>query len=346
MYSTGSLFLDRSAIEHSLQTPPRHQPIDIPSEVFQSPYNFPLILSSPPPRSPPLYSLLFAPPEPRDIPLTDLPETRLQDLFNGDLLVHSYLLEESRLRVMQQEMTAIEAQARSKEAMLTEYIARLNAAKPPSISSLSGDLSDDGASRAIGDRADHHQNDQPEGSESGISLISPQGSVAGEPNPATSITDFYLARRREVQNAVAMRAAERRSRKQAKERARELEALLQLKSGQIRDVSRWTRSSRQKGSGADEPVVLAASGSDRHPDHTNGTICDDSSEQLSEDRHDDEVRQLVAKMIFRRRDSSRPLSGKFSQPSRPYVFSSLSQEVLPHFDDYDDVLRVEKELFS
>lgn len=336
MYSTGSLFLDRSSIERSLQTP-QHHPADIPSEAFQSPYSFPFILSSPPPRSPPLYSLLFAPAEPQNASAPEYPEGCLQVLFNGDLRAQSYLLEESRLRAMKQEMNTIETQARSQEAMLTEYIARLNAMKPPPYITSDSSLKDLMGTGLIDHGPANVQlakqfpvNDQAQ------SIFFQANAPI---NSMISIDDFYAARRREVQNAVAARASERRRRKQAKERARELEALLLLKAGQIRDVERWMRSLRERVVGADEPVVLAASG----PDHTNTTICDDEAKQTSGDKHGDEVRQLVAKMIFRRRDSSRPLSGKSTQPTRSYVSSSLSQELEPHADDADDLLRMDEE---
>ncbi|THG96957.1 hypothetical protein EW145_g7686, partial [Phellinidium pouzarii] len=117
-----------------------------------------------------------------------------------------------------------------------------------------------------------------------------------------------------------------------------IEALLQLKAGQLRAADDWSLAGSQMRGGQEDEVVVVASGSDRHPNHTDMMVFDDAngSNRTKTGRHE-EVRHLVAKMIFRRRDSPRSLSGKSASPIRPYIRSSLSRTVLVNDSNSDDI---------
>lgn len=293
---------------------------DVPVETFQSPLNLPLLLSPP---SVAYQSLLFAPPGPEYIPLPESPENERHllglphsdfdaDGDDGITDVPLHLLEETRLRVLQHESLLAEQQARMKEALLTDYIKQLNELQPPrefvaspvdSMELLDG---------------------------RGMPMIPAQS--AG-PGPAT--LQFLNARRKDVQHMISLRAIERRKRKRAKERSRELEALLQLKSAQLRaDALRNRSRSRlvshthsRAGSDDDEAVVLTASGADLRQAHAHDVLMTgpgNQNELGAGKGRQEEISQLVAKMIFRRRDSPRPLTGKVLLPSRPYRRSRLS----------------------
>ncbi|KAL5533406.1 hypothetical protein ACEPAF_5182 [Sanghuangporus sanghuang] len=308
-----------------------HRPVDVPSEVIQTPFNIPLLLPSYASRTPPANSLLFAALEPQEIPLPESPQSPVLN-FQGEYVVPPIMLEESRIRRLHQEMVKVEADARTRETLLTEYIARLNSLKPPSptvpvavycpeaqneTESCPSEANDDGSKPMQLEK-------QQSSAEASSSYFSNQASAALE---------FLQARRKEVQNAVAMRAAERRRRKYTKERIRELEALLQLKINQLCSTyvgDGWTLSVPTRGRKGrnDEAIVLAASGSDRHS-HTNAIFLEgDALEPQSAALHrrkQDGIMQLVAKMVFRRRDTSRPLSGKSAPMVHEYVPSGLSR---------------------
>ncbi|KAL5490587.1 hypothetical protein ACEPAI_5420 [Sanghuangporus weigelae] len=318
-----------------------HQPLDVPSEVIQTPFNIPLLLPSYVSRTPPLAnSLLFAALQPQEIPLPESPLSPILN-FQGEYVVPPIMLEESRIRRLHREMAKVEADARTRESLLTEYIARLNSLTPPSptvpvavyypeaqneMESCLSEANDDGSKPIQLEK-------QQSSSETSSSYFSNEASVALE---------FLQARRKEVQNAVAMRAAERRRRKYIKERIRELEALLQLKTNQLRSTyvgDGWSLSAPTRGRKGrnDEAIVLAASGSDRHI-HTN-VICleGDALEPQStalQSRKQDGIMQLVAKMVFRRRDTSRPLSGKSAPIVHEYVPSGLSR--MAYVDEVGD----------
>lgn len=305
---------------NAFSSSPWYRTFDVPVETFQSPLNLPLLLSPP---SVAYQSLLFAPPGPEYIPLPESPanERHLLGLPHSDADadgddgitdVPLHLLEETRLRVLQHESLLAEQQARMKEALLTDYIKQLNELQPPreyvaspfdSMEILDG---------------------------KGISMIPAQR--AG-PGPAT--LQFLNARRKDVQHMISLRAIERRKRKRAKERSRELEALLQLKSAQLRaDALRSRSRSRlishthsRAGSDDDEAVVLTASGADLRQAHVHDLVMTgpgNQNELGAGKGRQEEISQLVAKMIFRRRDSPRPLTGKVLLPSRPYRRSRLS----------------------
>ncbi|KAL5528956.1 hypothetical protein ACEPAG_4930 [Sanghuangporus baumii] len=306
------------------------QQLDVPSEVIQTPFNIPLLLPCYVSRTPPANSLLFAALEPQEIPLPESPQSPVVN-FQGEYVVPPIMLEESRIRRLHQEMMKVEADARSRETLLTEYIARLNLLKPPSPTvpvavycPEAQNEMESSLSEANDDGSKPMQLEKQQSSSEASSYFSNQASAALE---------FLQARRKEVQNAVAMRAAERRRRKYVKERIRELEALLQLKANQLRSTyvgDGWTLPAPTRGRKGrnDEAIVLAASGSDRHI-RTN-VIClqGDALESQSaalQSRKRDGIMQLVAKMVFRRRDTSRPLSGKSAPMVHEYVPSGLSR---------------------
>ena len=305
-------------LPNTVLTSPWYRTFDVPLDIHQSPYSLPLLLSPP---SPTQQSLLFAPPEPEDVPLPESPEDERHliglpdsDYDDDDIKdVPLHLLEETRLRVLHQESIIAEQRARQNESMLTEYIRRLNEMKPPQeqLTSFS------------------HSNSLFDGKTADSSPVN-----AG-PGPAT--LHFLQTRRKDVQHLVGLRAVERRKRKKAKERGRELETLLELKSAQLRADALLKRQRLRLASQAHltsadayDAVVLAASGSDCHQTHTRdsplGGGMQENTNGSSRPSHQDEILQLVAKMIFRRRDSPRPLTGKALTLSRPYRRSSLSQE--------------------
>ncbi|KAL5511932.1 hypothetical protein ACEPAH_5150 [Sanghuangporus vaninii] len=336
----GQLFGHSCPSRNTFHCSHNHQPVDVPSEVIQTPFNIPLLLPSYASRTPPANSLLFAALEPQEIPLPESPQSPILD-FQGEYVVPPIMLEESRIRRLHQEMVKVETDARTRETLLTVYIARLNSLRPPSptvpvavycpeaqneMESCPSEANDDGSKPMQLEK-------QQSSSEASSSYFSNQASAALE---------FLQARRKEVQNAVAMRAAERRRRKYTKERVRELEALLQLKTNQLCSNyvgNGWTLSGPTRGRKGrnDEAIVLAASGSDRHS-HTNA-ICleEDALEPQRTTLHrrkQDGIMQLVAKMVFRRRDTSRPLSGKSTPMVHEYVPSGLSRTA--YVDETDD----------
>ncbi|KAI5119533.1 hypothetical protein M0805_002555 [Coniferiporia weirii] len=350
------LFEQLPLLNRTLDSPPPHQLFDMPSEIFQSPFSIPLIIAPSVTHSPPVRSLLFAPPEPQDVPLPDSPEGRIVEITDSDFNVPLHMLEEGRLRSMQQEMLLTEAHARSREAMLTEYIARLNAMRPPPLPqpvSITVPYCTSQSAIPIPIMEGIRKTDQHIASamrfdvshlevQQHLSPVQPGPSVAPHNMPLQGLAplDFFQARRREVQNAMAMRTAERRRRKRAKERGRELEALLQLKIGQLRVASAKPCLVRDADG---EAIVLAASDSDQHLAHAATMLFDaaDIFEQPPKGRRDD-VRHLVAKMIFRRRDSLRPLSGKPPPPARSYVRSSLSRTIQVEVDSVDELQDIEE----
>jgi len=141
---------------------------------------------------------------------------------------------------------------------------------------------------------------------------------------------FDQMRAHEIQAATAQRNFERVRRKRAKERVRELSSLLLLKSGHM---------------GMAELVADGSAGSPRPPParllSSSEDIIDEDSQTSSSllgvqireghvEKVGHDLLHLVAKMIFRRRDSPRSLGGRLppTSPPRRYVRSSLSRETL------------------
>ena len=320
-----------------------HQRPDVPSEMIQTPFNIPLLLPSHATRVPPANSLLFAALEPEEIPLPDSPESPVLKI-RGEYVVPPIMLEESRIRRLHQEMVKVEVEARRRETLLTEYIARLNTLQPPSptvpvaiyLPAAQAEV-ESGCSGAGDDGLKLTQPGwQQSSSEASSSYFSDQASMS---------LDFLQARRKEMQNAITLRTAERRRRKLAKERIRELEALLQLKCSQLfpahgADVKTSPTPSRGRKGRSGETAVLTASGYnlDFTQTHTKAVCLEgdalESHNFAGKKRRPDGMMQLVAKMVFRRRDTSRPLSGRTAPIVREYVPSGLSRTA--YVDEGDD----------
>lgn len=286
--------------------------------------------------------------------------------------------EEARIRALHTQMVAAEARSRTREAILTEFITKLCLSIPSPPQSATSEASTSTApaltpvpvhqpkrkdaivvstdgfyqyrenARREGDR-DHTP---PASSATVASDLPPHqrslsaqelqhdcfSSAQDSETQAQSTLDLIQQRTRELHTAIGARANERRLRKRAKERARELEALLHLGAARVRahsDQCQWESVAQQAASQRLEPVVLSASGSAFHVD----PFAQPSSSLLVERKAYSGrkargnkragIMQLVAKMILRRRDSQRPLNGKSVRPmSGRYVRSSLSREVL------------------
>lgn len=143
--------------------------------------------------------------------------------------------------------------------------------------------------------------------------------------PVPVSDDFQAIKCLELQNAIAQRA---------KEHGRELESLLLLKAPRIRDSLSPPLSPEDDFPPA--TFLSPRSNSDESGEHglgldlNNGPQSDMEPQILRDPKQEqEELLQLVAKMIFRRRDSPRPLTGRpIMSPPRKYVRSSLSQETL------------------
>ncbi|TDL18924.1 hypothetical protein BD410DRAFT_830650 [Rickenella mellea] len=276
--------------------------------MVQSPYNIPFSLPNTP-------SLLFTPPEPTDVPLPPSPTSPSSPLHHSSQLpsTQSYASfpppspEETRLRALRLQSLAAERASKAREVALTAYIAQLSLA--PVHATL--------------------------------------------PPLGLNEHDVSAMRTREIQIAIAERAEERRKRKREKERGRELNALLRLKGVQQQQPT-WgsgyayshshsyecTRGcgyqdANANGDTDDAPAVLYATGTDRVR-NLGGCAggsggCADAAKLSRRERKangPEGMSQLVAKMIFRRRDSLRPLAGRqISATDRIYRKSSLSRMV-------------------
>ncbi|EJD06148.1 uncharacterized protein FOMMEDRAFT_132529 [Fomitiporia mediterranea MF3/22] len=337
-----SRLYDQSSSSHAPYSQEIRPSFDFTAEAVQTPFRCPISLHSPVSQSPSTPSLLFASLEPQDIPLPESPEEEVLTLQGDYASLHMF--EEHRIRTLHREMLEAEVHARNREVALTDYIARLNAMKPPSIPApvpiyrprTPLEVGGSPSTLPNDDLFANSDTSQPQEQPS-LSQIPTQTAYT---HPCSSIhgptaLEFLQARRREVQSATAMRAAERRRRKRTKERIRELDALLQIKTGHLRPTDVWTlTASRGRRGRNDEAIVLAASGSDRHLAHTNAMLLGNAQGPMQSQRErQDEIMQLVAKMVFRRRDSSRPLSGKAMPAVREYVRSGLSRSI--YFDDSD-----------
>lgn len=306
----------------------RSRPSDTPNSTIlrsfeDSPLNSSLFPILPSPSS---HSLLFTSPESQEVPLPEPPEDETMTTFDHACAeefeeAKSFLHEENRLRVLQRHVLAAEIQARDREAMLTEHIARLNAMKPPKRVNFEDGVECNPliASLSIPNNAEATRTAM------SMSVPVPSPSTAsnmgsnytGEPNvrsttvslrysppgPGPATLSFLKARQQEVQTAMSMRANERRIRKLTREFGREVDSLLDVKATQLR-VAAFNRLKAQMGVGSLVP----------------------DSDTTSKDK----VFQLAAKMIFRRQDSQRPLTSKSvaMRNSRPYIPSVLSRSAI------------------
>lgn len=310
---------------------------DIASELFPSPFQTRLFPGSPSSlRFPPTRSLLFSPPEPEDVPLPESPEAQLLYVSGGGQVPSAICEEENRIRNLHMQMVAQEAQSRNREAMLTEYIAKLNTmTRPPEPTPVPVHRPKQQDDVLVTDDGFYeYREDAPVPPSSSATVASDLPPSRTEQEEHLLNIEFLQHRQREIHTAVTMRATERRIRKRAKERAKELEALLQLKARAMY-ADAWDRamSPRTRKQTCDEPQVISASGSDPHPGVNSRMVERHERQQRgkkrrrSGERHG-EIMQLVAKMIFRRRDSLRPLNSKsIRTQGQPYVRSGLSREL-------------------
>lgn len=345
---------------------------DPPSHLLDSPFQAPLVLGSQGITFPPTRSLLFSPPEPEDIPLPDSPEDRLIYLTDGySEIAAEQNEEESRIRALHMQMIAAEAQSRNRESLLSDYITKLFATiptPPPREPTPTPILvhqqkrkdeivvTDDGFYQYREEQKSGHAHDDqaPPPSSATVASDLPPSLTAPEPLlrheydqhiseiEAENTLELIQQRTRELQTAISARANERRLRKRAKERARELGALLTLKVAQSHSDA-WNTAARQAlaRSQTQETIVVSASGSGFHTSDSSVL-----SSTLTERHHGSarkrkstgdahaEILQLVAKMILRRRDSQRPLNGKSIRlVGQRHIRSSLSREILGDDED-------------
>lgn len=117
--------------------------------------------------------------------------------------------------------------------------------------------------------------------------------------------------------ALHARAEARRVRKREKERSREIGALLRLKLG----GDAMGKGKSQQGKEKEGEQVVSA---------RDGSVGSTSKRMINS------LSQLVARMMFRRNETSRPLANRKSAGRRDYVKSSLSQSIVADEDEDDD----------
>jgi len=291
---------------HSQLTHSHHMLFDVPSDVFQSPLNPFFDLPHPQPKS-----LLFAP-NAEDVPLPPSPLPEICDLSSSDSESEDLplaLLEETRLRTLRQRYIAKEQVAKARDIALTDYIARLNSMHAPQPSAVYCAVPGGHMPMLLPPSPPHTMEDE-EFAGSGPSTLT-----------------FEQMRAREIQAATAQRIIERAKRKRAKERVRELSSLLLYKSEHMRMAE---RSAAPLGDSPKASPTGLSLPSDDFMDEDPPTSSSLLALEIREEKIGHELLHLVAKMIFRRRDSPRSLGGRLppTSPPRRYVRSSLSREAL------------------
>lgn len=306
--------------------PPDHSPIMVPSSSHQGDTS--------------TFGLgLFLPPSAIDPPIVRSPSPEDEEnspealapafSFSGDPEVTAQLTAECEgLRALRRRALAAERAARVAEAELGERVTSAASALLPPLRStpFSSSSSTSSSSSSSSSASSSSSSSSPSSSYSSSSVSESASEMARE---AELTVQEKRMRKRELQAAMDARAEARRIRKREKQRARETGTLLELKmrdTGAYRDRERERERERER----DIDVEGYSMDMDKESDHSN------------RDREGKGVRtvaQLVAGMMLRRRETSRPLAGRApTSRAKPYVPSALYS-----FVSLDDIMRPREE---